>query len=175
MDTTQFALFFAAILIAYVLVHLRLARFESYLKEIAGLKLLNDRLKSVSDVIERVRLDHVEDLLGQIHDKLEAIESGQRRLERTGGGARGENGAAVALRPAASHAAQIRGVVEQRLLALGYADLRILSDLTGANVDEETSVRVECSRQNMVSKGRVTTRNGTVVDVDLTPVARLFP
>ena len=38
MDTLQFALFFAALLVAYVLVHMRLVRFEAYLKEMSALR-----------------------------------------------------------------------------------------------------------------------------------------
>lgn len=172
MTDLQFALFFAAILIAYVLVHVRLSRFEAYLREIAGLKLLNERLKGVSDVLERVRLDHVEDLLGQLHDDLVSIRDAQDGLERTVG-----RSSAPAGEPAIVDAPsdRIRAAVESRLLSLGYSDLRILSDLTDSTLDSETTVRVECSRQNMASKGRVVTRNGAVVDVDLKPVARVFP
>ena len=38
MTTLQFSLFFAAILVAYLLVHLRLVRFEGHLKEIVALQ-----------------------------------------------------------------------------------------------------------------------------------------
>ena len=38
MTPLQFSLFFAAILVAYFLVHLRLIRFEAHLKEISGLR-----------------------------------------------------------------------------------------------------------------------------------------
>lgn len=172
MTNLQFALFFAAILIAYVLVHVRLSRFEAYLREIAGLKLLNERLKGVSDVLERVRLDHVEDLLGQLHDDLIAIRDAQEGLERSLGRA---GVAEPEVARSGSAADRIRAAVESRLLSLGYSDLRILSDLADSTLDTETTVRVECSRQNMVSKGRVVTRNGAIVDVELKPVAQVFP
>lgn len=183
MDTTQFALFFAAILIAYVLVHVRLARFENYLQEIVELKQLNDRLKGVSDVLERVRLDHVEDLLGQLHDDLKAIHEGQTRLERQFAKLESSPAPQAATRAAARSNAEgetpaadrIRHAVESRLLSMGYGDLRILSDLNDVSLDADTEVRVECSRQNMVAKGKILTRNGSVFDVDLTPIARVFP
>ncbi len=172
MTNLQFALFFAAILIAYVLMHIRLSRFEKYLQEIAGLKLLNERLKGVSDVLERVRLDHVEDLLGQLHDDLVSIREGQDRLDR--GLGRAQQSAPAAELPS-SAADRIRDAVESRLLSLGYSDLRLLTDLSDATLDAETVVRVECARQNMVSKGKVVTRNGAIVDVELQPVAPVFP
>ena len=177
MTTTQFALFFAAILIAYVLVHMRLARFETYLREITGLKMLNERLKGVSDVLERVRLDHVEDLLGQLHDDLLALREGQSRLEKGMGRARPSAAEAdgPVLEPVQSAGARIRALVESRLLSMGYSDLRLLTDLSGVSLESETVVRVECSKANMVSKGRVVTRNGAIVDVDLTPAAQVFP
>jgi hypothetical protein len=171
MTTTQFALFFAAILIAYVLVHARLVRFEKHLREIAGLKPLNERLKGVSDVLERVRLDRVEELLGQLHEDLQSLLEAHGTLER-------ELLRAKPMAPAGegvSAGERIRAAVEARLLALGFGDLRILSDLRDASVDGETSVQVECARHNMVSKGKVTARNGAIVAVELKPVAQTFP
>ena len=66
-------------------------------------------------------------------------------------------------------------MVEARLLSLGYSDLRILTDLSDSSLDTETTVHVECTKQNMVAKGKVITRNGSIVDVDLTSVAQVFP
>ena len=175
MTPTQFALFFSAILIAYVLMHIRLTRFEKYLQEIAGLKLLNERLKGVSDVLERVRLDHVEDLLGQLHDDLVAIREGQERLDRGLGRVQQQAAPMPAPERESSAADRIRAAIESRLLSLGYSDLRVLTDLTDATLDAEIAVRVECSRQNMVAKGKVVTRNGAIVDVDLSSVAPVFP
>ena len=55
MTTLQFAVFFAALLVGYVLVHVRLVRFETYLREVSALKVMNERLKGLSDVLTRVR------------------------------------------------------------------------------------------------------------------------
>ena len=70
---------------------------------------------------------------------------------------------------------RIRGAVETRLLALGCRDLRVLTDLSTANLDEPVTVQVECRRDGMPVKGRVVARNGAVVDVDLQTVAQSFP
>lgn len=171
MTTLQFSLFFAALLVAYLLVHYRLMRFERYLKEIAGLKLLNERLKSVSDVLERVRLDTVEERLGALHEDLGRVEGAVQRVERAI--ARPVVASAEASGPSAGD--RIRAAIEQRLLALGYGDLRILGDMSGVGGDDTIEVRVECEKGSMPFKGSVIARNGAVLDVRLRSVAQSFP
>ena len=61
MSPLQFSLFFAALLVAYILVHVRMVRFEKYLREIGGIKMLNERLNALSAGLERLRLDRVEE------------------------------------------------------------------------------------------------------------------
>jgi hypothetical protein len=178
MSTLQFSLFFAALLFAYVLVHVRLARFESYLKEIAVLKLLNERLQGVSEVIERVRLDRVEEQLGRLHEDLVEIRDGTARLERTlhrdlsqtisvatpaAGGADGSSGE------------RARAAIETRLLSLGYGELNVISDLSSVRLDEQYEIKVECLRDHMPHKGTVVFKNGSVVDVNLQSAAQSFP
>ena len=178
MTLPQFSLFFAAILIAFVLVHYRLIRFERYLKEIVGLKQLNERLKGVSDSVERVRLDRVEEQLSLLHDDLGRIEEAQQGVARALGRATSQKPVTIA-GPAESHTPSpsdlIRGAVETRLLSLGYGNLRILSDLSEAELDDAYEVRVECEKQRMQHKGVVVTRNGSVVDVQLRSVQQVFP
>jgi hypothetical protein len=176
MNTLQFSLFFVALLVGYILVHVRLARFESYLREIAGLKLLNERLKGVSDVLERVRLDHIEDQLGQLHDDLVALQELGSRIERASGRAgTSSEPAPIGAAGTATTSDRIRAAVESRLLALGYGSLHILSDLAEASLDEPMEVRVECTKGHMAHKGTVVTRNGGVVDVRLQAVGQAFP
>lgn len=179
MSTLQFSLFFAALLIGYVLIHVRLVRFESHLKEIAGLKPLNERLKGVSDAMERVRVDRVEEHLSQLHDDLVNVLDQLGRLERTLHQDLVQVVPAAPIAPPverdASGGDRVRGVVEARLLQLGYRDLRLLTDLTGARLEDRTEVRVEATRQHMPVKGIVTVRNGAVVDVALQTAAQSFP
>jgi hypothetical protein len=177
MTTLQFSLFFAGLLVAYVLVHLRLVRFERYLREITGLKTLNERLERVSQSIERVRLDRTEQGLAQLHDDLTAVVDGQARLERALRRADQPPApvVAAAVPVDATPAERIRDAVAHRLLALGYGNLRLLSDLTGASLEERTEVVVECERQHVAYKGKVVSRNGGVVDVQLQSVTQAFP
>lgn len=82
MTGLQFSLFFAAILIAYTLVHLRLVRFENYLRRISGLQMIDDRLRTLADSLEVVDLERVEARLGELHDDLRDVVDGQARIER---------------------------------------------------------------------------------------------
>ena len=85
------------------------------------------------------------------------------------------DGVAPVVAPAGSPAERIRRVVEERLLSLGYRNLRILTDLSEASLDEETSVQVECERRNMACKGKVKTINGGISDVELHNIVQSFP
>ena len=178
MTTLQFSLFFVALLIGYVLVHLRLVRFESYLREITMLKTLNERLKGVAENLERVRLDRTEERLVQLHEDLLGVQEATARVERA---LRREAPAAppmpvLSLPTFESNASdRIRAAVEARLLALGYGRLRLLTDLSGATLDEAVEIVVECERDHMPCKGKVVTRNGMVTDVHVQTSAQMFP
>jgi hypothetical protein len=177
MTTLQFSLFFVGLLVGYLLVHLRLVRFERYLAEITGLKALNERLERVAQSIERVRLDRAEQALATLHDDLQAIVEGQSRLERAMRRVEAAPGPALAAPLAAdvAPAQRIRDAVSHRLLSLGYGNLRLLNDLTAATLDERTEVLVECERNHIGYKGKVVTRNGAVVDVQVQSVTQAFP
>lgn len=188
MTTLQFSLFFAAILVAYLLVHLRLVRFEGHLKEIVALRSLNERVGRACESLERFRLERVEEHLVQLHDDLARVHSELEGL-RDATGAVGkvlETVPVQAPRPAPGPSSgggnpeftsgeRIRMAIETCLLGLGYRDLRILADLSEVGMDEAFQVRIECVKHHMPHKGAVTVRNGGVVDVDLQSVAQSFP
>ena len=171
MSPLQFSLFFAALLLGYILVHVRMVRFERYLREITGIKTLNERLNAVSDGLERLRLDRVQELLSQLHEDLEALGKSSDRIERAVG--RGGGPATGALERSPSD--RIQGAVETRLLGLGFSNLRLLTDLSGLSLEEQVEVQVECEREHMPCKGRVTTRNGAIIDVQIQNAAQSFP
>ncbi len=172
MTELQFSLFFVALLVGYVLVHVRLARFETYLKEAGQLRLLNERLKGVSDHLESIRLDRVETALEQLHQDLEQVRDATLRVER--------NASKVGPEPAhfsgykGSPGDQVRAAIEARLLGMGYGNLRILADLSSVNLDDELEILVECEKNHMPSKGRIITRNGSIQDVQLQSAAQNF-
>lgn len=176
MDLLQFSLFFAALLVGYLLIHLRMVRFEQYLKEMAGIRTLNQRLEAVAAALERVRLDRVEELLGQLHEDLGALHRATADVEAAV--VRMPQAAAA---PAAASAPvamgsgeRIQAVVETRLLQLGYGDLRILTDLGRVSLEGDLEVQVECERVGMPCKGRVPLRDGAVRQVQIERAAESF-
>ncbi len=175
MSHVQFSLFFCALIVAYLLVHIRLRSFEVYLKEIARLRELNERLASVSDVLERVRLDNVEAHLGHLHEDLVEVQVGLKRVERAVGRVSVEAPPVAMAAPVPDQGPpQIQPVVEARLLALGYGRLHIITDLSDAAYEESQEIVVECTKDGMPFKGRVIIHNGAVQDVILQSVAQNF-
>ncbi len=189
MDALQFSLFFVALLVGYVLVHLRLVRFEQHLQKLAGirglddrLRALDDRLRQLAEAFDKVRLERVEAQLDRLHDDLEDLReaAGDVRhavVQIPQPAARGDDGggaSGVGLRDE-TPAARLVGVVESRLLQLGYRNLRLLTQLGDVQLSDDLEVQVECERGGMALKGRVVLRNGSVHDVALQPVSQMFP
>jgi len=174
MSTLQFALFFAALLIGYVLVHIRLVRFEKYLREVSALKVVNERLQGVTDVLSRVDLHAVEERLELIHGRLGELGDLGERLEQAV--ERVSEREDVVLPAAIATAGErIRALVETRLLSLGYHNLRVLTDLTAVGMTDELEVTVECDKNQTAFKGKVVTCNGEIRDVNLQSVTQAFP
>ena len=191
MDALQFSLFFFALVVGYVVVHLRLVRFEEHLQKLAGIRGLDDRLRALDErlqaltaVFEKMRLERVVGQLDRLHGDLEDLREATSDV-RT---------AVVQIPPpppplaasvpaivevpttsSESPATRLLTLVETRLLQLGYRQLHVLSDLAHANLDAECEVLVEAERGGMPVKGRVLVRNGSVRDVALQSVASMFP
>lgn len=178
MSPLQFSLFFAALLVAYVLVHLRLVRFERYLREISVLRSLNERLQAVSDVLKSVSVERLEERIDLLHDRVTEIGDIAARIEqKMATPAAASTAAPTPARRAGDvdPAERILARVESTLLAMGYRDLHILTDLSEHAHDSEIELVVECQKNQMPHKGKVTIANGSVRDVDLSSVARSFP
>jgi hypothetical protein len=174
MTTLQFAVFFAALLVGYVLVHVRLVRFETYLREVSALKVMNERLKGLSDVLTRVDLEPVEDRLDLIGNELHSLVVIASRFEQAGTRERDTAVPPIAA-PGDTAGERIRALVETRLLSLGYRNLHILTDLSAATFADELEVAVECEKNQMARKGKVITCNGEIRDVHMQSVAQTFP
>lgn len=183
MDQTQFyvfsGLFLGGLLVGYLLVGLRLARFESHLRELAGLKVLNDRIEQLAQQMDHLRPDRVETLLERIHEDLQRLQDANESLSQTIQRAASQpvvvsEPSMVMSRPE-SASERVRALVEVRMLHLGYANLRILSDLTMATMEGDFEVQVEAERNQMPCKGRVALRNGSVRDVSMQSAATMFP
>jgi hypothetical protein len=188
MDALQFSLFFTAILVGYVLVHLRMVRLEEHLQKLAGIRSLDDRLrglderlKLLAESFDKVRLDRVEQHLGRLHEDLEDLREATVDVRHAVVEipaptiVQSTSDAPVVLPVIESAGQRVRSLIETRLLQLGYNDVRLLSDLVGIDLDHDLEVMVEAERGNMPVKGRVLVRNGSVRDVALQSVVQMFP
>jgi hypothetical protein len=192
MDALQFSLFFVALLVGYVLVHLRMIRFEEHLQKLAGIRGLDDRLRSVDDrlralaeAFDKLHLERIEGHLTRLHEDLEDLREATAELRHAvvqipsvaPDAARSGDGDGDVLPAAApeSPGARTIAIVEGRLLQMGYQNLRLLTELGEVVLAGETEIQVECERGGMPVKGRVVVRNGSVRDVLLQPVTQMFP
>lgn len=186
MDTLQFTLFFLAIVVGYVVLHLRLVRFEDHLQKLTGIRSIDDRLRSLDDrmrllveTLEKLQLERIEQRLDRLHDDLEDVReaTGEVRtaVVQIPSAPAGAPLAAAAVALPEAPGARIAALVEGRLLQLGYGNLQILTDLSDVRADRDVEVQVECERNSMPAKGRVLVRNGAVRDVALQTVAHMFP
>ncbi len=174
MDLLLFSLFFAALVIGYVLVHVRLTRFELLLGELRTLRSIDERLAQLGRDGERVRLGPIEQRLDSLHEAVGAVTAAIRRLERTNerpivvepGGAQ---------LPARSYAEQLGDTIQQELQAQGFARVRCVTDLADLPPDEASEVVVECERQGMPHKGKLVVRAGRVEAVRVQSASATFP
>lgn len=187
MDALQFSLFFVALVVGYVLVHLRLVRFEEHLEKLAGIRGLDDRLRAIDDrlrtlgeAVDKVRFDRLERGVDRLHEDLEDLREATVKVQH----------AVVQIPPPPppptptqeptrtsepTVAAAILGLIESRLLQLGYHDIDVLTDLDRVEATGDADVVVECWRGGMPQKGRVHVKNGSVRDVALQTVVNMFP
>src|SRR5262245_55296743 len=142
MSELQFTLFFIALLVGYVLLHLRLVRFEAYMKKLSGipaiddrLRGLDDRLRAIAESFAKVHLERVEARLDRLHEDLEDLREATTHVENAvvqmpiaPATVAGPEGTVAAVTE--SPRVRIAGIVENRLLQLGYRNLNILTDLS---------------------------------------------
>ncbi len=183
MDAMQFGLFFVALVVGYVLVHLRLVRFEEHLQKLAGIRGLDDRLRALDDRLrqlaesfDKVRLDRVEGQLERLHDDLEDLREATTDVQHAVVQIPPPPAPAPLVEtPVGSAAERMVALVESRLLELGYHEVDVLNDLASIDATRDVELQVECWRGGMPVKGRVLVRNGSVRDVALQTVAQMFP
>lgn len=187
MDFVQFPLFFVALVVGYVLVHLRLVRFEEHLQKLAGIRSLDDRLRALDDRLaklgesfEKIHLDRIEAHLERLHDDLEDVREATGEVQHAvvqipAPAPAVREPVVVESQPAESPSQRLLSLVETRLLELGYHDIDVLTDLARLDLEREAEIVVEAWRGGMPVKGRVTVRNGSVRDVALQSVVTMFP
>jgi|GEM_PF-3546099 len=189
MSDVQFTLFFVAVLVGYVLVHLRMVRCEKHLAELAGIRALHEqlvsveeRLQAMAELSEKQGMARVTQQLDQLHEDLSELREAAAQVgeavvkiptsapgdEAFAGGGRYDSDQVPA-------ATRILSRIESRLFEQGYRNLRLIGDLQGVQFADEVEVRVEAERNGMPSKGRVVFHNGSVTDINMQTVAQSFP
>jgi hypothetical protein len=135
-----------------------------------------DALEELRAAVARMVSDREDLDLRRLEHVLIEMRDGQRRLEDAllravqrervaplGGGAPGE--------------IELSERVIQRLLALGYEEIRLVTraDELSEIAAQDGEVLVEARRHGAICKGRVLLRGGALVDVDLQPAWSTFP
>jgi hypothetical protein len=187
METWQFSLFFAAFAIGFVLVHVRITRFEEHLRGLSMLRSIDEKIQALPGQLPRQgvdeRLDRIEQQMLRLREAIEDLRETTQQVGESIGEAivripqpQIAIAAEGAPAPAAASAAErARATVEARLLQMGYNNLRILNGMDASDPDGDLEVQVECERRHMAYKGRILLRNGAIRDLALQSVATSFP
>ncbi len=184
MSVLQFSLFFIALLVGYVLVHLRLMKFEEHLQRLRGIESLDNRLEALAEALSKLKFERVEQQLDRLHEDLEDLREATGTVREAIVQIPTPEPRVVApvedVEPALqsspqSTAARVLALVETRLLQLGYRNIEVLSDLANATENGDADVLVECEDGGMAMKGRVQVRNFGIRDVAVQSVAPMFP
>lgn len=171
----QFSLTFVTLVVLTLVLYLRLARYEAYLKaEKEGMTNLNDRLQKLVDGLEALGTRRVEDQLGDIHEVLAAIRDG---LDRPA--AQAAPAAASSVVPAPSAAGRrplgLVDIVEAKLYNLGYNRVTVVTDLSEADSNEPQRVVVEAERDGALHKGHLVLHGTAVTEFEMQPNYTSFP
>lgn len=175
MDAIQFSLFFAALVIGYLLLHLRVSRFDKLLRELTGLRLLNERVGALVESVDRIRQQGLREQLERMQGDLQRLVEVTAQIERAIPEAVEHAPAVVLPAPGATAGEQIRANVVAHLQGLGFTNVRVLHELARVRFDEDLELQVECERQHMPCKGKVTVQGGTVRDAQVQSAAPMFP
>lgn len=192
MDDLQFSLFFVALIVGYLLVHLRMIKFEEHLKKLGGIRDIDDRLRGLDERVQKLsestgkgNLDRISAQLERLHEDLEDLREATTEVRSAvvqiptptvvATTSDDGSGSERTIGHSETPASRIVSMIEARLLQLGYHNLRLLGDLSGAQMSDEVELQVEADRNGMPFKGRVIVRNGSVHDVNVQSVAQGFP
>ncbi len=150
----------AALLLAFVLLYVRTARFEAYLKELKGLKGLIEKIRSLNEAVERVQTQALEEQLFDLNEKtgriLEILETREREAK-------------VEARES------LQTALETFLYGMGYEKVKLLGDLREVTGPGPFEIQVECVKGDVVHKGPVILQAGRVVECRLRPAYEVFP
>lgn len=170
MELLYFSLIFVTLILLAGILYSRLGRYEAYLRDLQGIKTLNDRLGDLVDGLEGLKTRRVEDQIHQIQETLEQIRVG---LERQAG--RAPVVQEIVQRAAPVPILSLQDVVESKLYNMGYQQVHIVSDLSEANSEEPLRIIVEARKDGTIHKGHLVLNGQSVTELDIQPVFGSFP
>ncbi len=170
MELLYFSLIFVTLILLAGIVLSRLGRYEAYLKDLEGIKTLNDRLGDLVNGLEGLKTRRVEDQIHQIHETLEQIRLG---LDRQG--ERAPVVQEIVQRAAPVPTLSLQDIVESKLYNMGFQEVRIVTDLSEVNSDEPLRIVVEARRDGTIHKGHLVLNGQSVTELDVQPVFGSFP
>ena len=149
-----------ALLLAFVLLYVRTARFEVYLKELKGLKGLIEKIRSLNEAVEKVQTTALEEHLFELNQKtgriLEILETRDQEVR-------------------AEAKETLQSLLESFLYGMGYERVKLLGELRDVSGPGPFEVQVECVKGDVVHKGAVILQGGRVVECRLRPAYEVFP
>jgi hypothetical protein len=169
MDTTQFAIFFVALLIGFALLFLRTRSTDVWLRELGRLRNAEERLEAIESSLRSLRSLPLVEVLNGIRDDLAEVAV---RLERISVPPVATGDPRVIPRP---NGERVRDQIEAKLFDMGYDTIHILSDLEDISPLEAVTVSVECRRDGIGHKGHLLIKNGAVIEAKLFTVLQAFP
>ena len=150
----------AGVLVTFLLLYVRTTKFESYLKEIQGLRNLNERIRSLNEGIERLDTTTMEEHLFALRKmSTRMVEVLEKRQEEE----------------RLSSQNDARSALESVLFSMGFEEISLLGSLDQADGAEPVEVQVECLKEQVQHKGSVIMRAGSVAEVRIRPVYEVFP
>ena len=150
----------AAVLVTFLLIYGRTTRFEGYLKEIQGLRNLNERIRSLNEAMERLDTSTMEEHLFDLRQKVSrlVVLLEERQEENR-----------------VSSKNDARSALETVLFSMGFEKISVMGDLDRAAGADPVDVQVECVKAEVRHKGTVTMQAGSVVAVRMRPAYEVFP
>lgn len=164
-----------AVAVLGLLAQRRLRALEEELQRLGEL----ERLEPIQELLKKADEDRQDLDQRRLEHVLADVRDGIKRLEGSVLGALERQAQQPTQTAAPRSEPSLRERVVNRLLALGYSDIRIVTDaaeLEELNAeDADGSVVVEARRESSLYKGRVLLRAGSLTDVELKPFYPIFP
>lgn len=181
----HFVLLSVAVVICYILIHLRLARLDVHLRDLEGLNGIDDRLASIDEQLSGLeqtadkatqvrmweRLKRLNRELVDLREVTEQIRNQTNGLPEMRVIHEKYTKLPRALDPSQPAASQVIKLIELRLAELGYSKVDITGDLSNAGLSDEIQVNVRATHSGEPCIGYVVMRGSEMEELEMRRVA----